>query len=64
MRSLKKVYEIWEERPRIIAQKITTEADFFHMVHHLESYGQILHISMSQAVNKPKQPRAVSKNIS
>ena len=39
MRSLKKVYEIWEERPRIIAQKITTEADFLHMVHHLESHG-------------------------
>lgn len=55
--TLKKNYDIWEERPRILHSEITTESDFSHMVHHLEAHNQILHIVMGMAKeNDPEQP--------
>ena len=44
--TLKKSYDLWEERPRIIDTIITSEPDFSHMVHYLQQYNQILHIAM------------------
>ena len=45
--TLKKVYDVWDERPRIIAQEISDEADFCNMVYPLEQHNQIIHIAMS-----------------
>ena len=38
MSTLKREYDIWEERPRIIASEVTSEPDFSHMVHRLEHH--------------------------
>ena len=34
--TLKKTFDIWEERPRLITSETTTEPDFKHIIHHLE----------------------------
>ena len=49
--SLKKVYDMWNERPRIVTQELTREADFCHVVYRLEQHNQILHIALGSSKN-------------
>lgn len=46
--TLKKAFEIWEERPRLITSETTNEPDFKHIIHHLDQYNEILHVNMGQ----------------
>ena len=36
--TLKRFYDIWQERPRIVACEATTELDFSHMIHRIEHH--------------------------
>ena len=56
MTTLRKTYNIWEERPRIIASKVTSEPDFTHMVHRLEHQSQILHVTMGLSKDSDGKP--------
>ena len=50
--TLRKDYDIWQERPRIVAVEEGTENTLFsHMVHRLPYSDQIVHITMSDDVN-------------
>ena len=45
---LKKVFDIWEERPRLITSETTSEPDFRHIILHLAQHNEILHVNMGQ----------------
>ena len=50
--TLKKDFDIWQERPRIVAVEEGTEnSQFAHMVHRLQYADQIVHVTMSDNVN-------------
>ena len=42
--TLKKIFDIWQDRPSIVAAEATDFPDFSHKLHHLEAQNQILHI--------------------
>ena len=49
LRTLKKGYDIWEERPRIVATELVQSfSEFSHMVERIEKTGQIVHVTMNE----------------
>ena len=49
IRTLKKGYDIWEERPRIVsAEMVQSNSEFSHLVQKIANTEQIVHIAMSE----------------